>query len=361
MTSILTSRDKRFLLISAVVAAGSIAIGVNYFYKAFPEASVDFQVSRGDARTIAERFLTDRGADVRAYRYAGIFGYDDAPKTFLEKEMGLEQANAIMGAKLHLWRWANRWYKPLQKEEYEVSVTTRREIVRYAHLIPEEREGATLDTAVARQKAELFLTSVMGRDLATLDFVETQRQQRPKRVDYTFTWKEKDWSFHDASHRISVEIDGADIGAYNDFVHVPESWTRDYATLRSKNDTASTVDLLFMALLIVGMVVVFVQRLRRRDVRRRPALIFGGITTVLTFLASLNGFAATEFDYVTTDSYASFVTQAMLGSLLVAISSKGWPLRFLSPPRNRCIGNGSRRSWPSRASSSGAPSAPSRS
>lgn len=319
MQNVLTGSDKRLLLICAAIAAASIWIGVNYFYKAFPEASVDFSVSQDRAKDIATRFLTDRGADVGAYRNAGIFGYDDSVKTFLEKDMGLEQANAIMGTKLRLWRWANRWYVPLQKEEYRVDVTTRGEVVRYSHLIPEEREGATLDRAAARAKAEAFLTTVMGWDLAKLDFVEDQTQQRPKRTDYTFTWKEHDWSFHDASHRVSVEIDGADVGGYKDFVHVPEQWMRSYRELRAQNQTASQVDLIFMMLLVVGMLVVIVQRIRRRDVRRRPALYFGGITAVLAFLASLNSFSLVEFNYVTTDSYASFLASGILGALVSAI------------------------------------------
>ena len=102
MNNILTSKDKRFLLICAVIAAASLWVGVNYFYNAFPEASVDFAVSQDQAKNIAETFLKERGADVGSYNYGGIFGYDDSVKTFLEKEMGLEKANAQMGTTLHL-------------------------------------------------------------------------------------------------------------------------------------------------------------------------------------------------------------------------------------------------------------------
>ena len=315
MPHTLTSTDKRFLLICAIIAAASMWIGLNYFYKAFPEASIDFAVSQDQAQDVAQKFLAARGADVSSYRHAGIFGFDDSVKTFLEKDMGLEQANTIMGTKLHLWRWANRWYKPLQKEEYQVSVTTRGEVVRYEHQIPEELEGATLAKDSARGVAEKFMTSVMGWDLAKLEFVEDQAQQRPKRTDYTFTWKEKDWSFHDASHRLSVEIHGADVGAYNDFVHVPEPWMRSFRELRNQNGTASTVDGLFFALLFVGMLVVLVQNLRRKDVRWRAALIFGGTGAVLAFLAALNLFSLMEYGYETTKTYGSFLTSGILGAI----------------------------------------------
>lgn len=328
MQHTLTARDKRFLFICAIIAAASLWVGVKYFYKAFPEASVEFAVSQDQAYDIATKFLSARGADIGAYRHAGIFTFDDSVKTFLEKDMGLEEATPLMGSRLRMWRWANRWYVPLQKEEYSVEVTTSGEVVGFEHLIAEGQDGASLDKAAARAKAEDFLANVMHRDPAALEFVEDMTQQRPKRMDYTFTWKERDWSHNGASHRVSVEIHGDQVGAYSDFVHVPESWMRSYRELRAQNGTASAVDGFFMALLVIGMVVVFIQNLRRKDIRWRAALIFGGITAVLTFLSTLNAFSLVEYSYRTTDTYASFIL-ARISIGLVGAIFQGLAIAFM--------------------------------
>jgi hypothetical protein len=106
--------DFRFLAICLALLGGATWYSVRNFYRAFPEASIDFRVSREDARLLAGRFLSDQNYDVRAYQQAARFSFDDQAKTFLEREAGLERANRIMGDRVRLWRWAYRWFRPQQ-------------------------------------------------------------------------------------------------------------------------------------------------------------------------------------------------------------------------------------------------------
>ena len=72
----------------AVIAAGT-AIGATLFSKAFPEASIDFRVTREEARRVAERELAARGFDPAGRKALGVFDHDDLAKVFLERELGL--------------------------------------------------------------------------------------------------------------------------------------------------------------------------------------------------------------------------------------------------------------------------------
>src|ERR1035437_4495599 len=101
----LRASDYRFILICAALLARTIWFSVRNFYRAFPEASIDFKVSREDARVIAAKFLSDPGYRLEGYRHAAQFTFDDQAKTFLEREVGLERANRIMGTRVRLWRW----------------------------------------------------------------------------------------------------------------------------------------------------------------------------------------------------------------------------------------------------------------
>jgi len=141
----LRASDYRFILICAALLAATTWFSVRNFYRAFPEASIDFKVSRGDARNIAARFLSDQGHRLEGYRDAAQFTYDEQAKTFLEREVGLERANRIMGTRVRLWRWAYRWFRPLQKEEYNVEITPRGQLAGFAHVLPEDaaRPAAT--------------------------------------------------------------------------------------------------------------------------------------------------------------------------------------------------------------------------
>ena len=119
----LRTSDYRFIAVCLLLFAGAAWYSVRNFYRAFPEASIDFRVGRDDAQALAGRFLAGQGFHVEGYRQASRFSYDDEAKTFLEREAGLEQANRIMGTRVRLWRWAYRWFRPQQKEEYGVEIT----------------------------------------------------------------------------------------------------------------------------------------------------------------------------------------------------------------------------------------------
>src|SRR5689334_16006149 len=113
----LTAADRRFLAACLLLLASTVWFSARYFHRAFPEASIDFRVSRADGEGLARGFLAARGLRTEGYREASLFGYDDEAKTFLERELGLERANSLMGSRVRLWRWGYRWFRPQQKEE----------------------------------------------------------------------------------------------------------------------------------------------------------------------------------------------------------------------------------------------------
>ena len=317
----LSSADRKIVVVAILIAAASLAIGVKYFSHAFPEAAVQFRVNRDDSAPLAEKFLAGRGFKLAGYRHAAAFDYDDEAKTYLERTQGLERMNTLTHGPLHLWRWSHRWFKPQQKEEFGADLAPSGEVVGFEHEIAEDAPGASLDPAAARTLAETFLAQTMGRNLADLEFVETQSEKRPARTDHFFTWKLRSVSLGEGSLRLEVGVDGDQVSAYREFVKVPEQWTRDYEKLRSRNNAAQTVDEVFWILLSVAMLVVLIRRLRDRDVPGRMSLAFGGVAAALYLLGQLNAFSLAEFGYRTTDSYSSFVTGYVWQNILSALGT----------------------------------------
>lgn len=312
----LTQREYRIIATVVVVAGVSLAIGVKYFWRAFPEAAIEFRVTKNDSEPIAEQFLAARGIHVEGYRHAAAFEYDDEAKVFLERTQGLERMNDLTHGPVRLWRWTHRWFKSQQKEEYHVEVTPAGEVAGYDHEIEEKAPGANLDPAQARVVAENFLRDVMKRDLNAVEFVDSETNKRPARTDHSFTWKIKQVNLGEGSLRVTVEVDGDQVAAYREFVKVPDQWSRDYQTLRSRNDSAQMVDQLFMVFLCAAMLIFLVMRIRDRDVPWRLAIIVGLVGTGLYFLGSVNDFSLQEFGYRTTDSYSSFLVSYILQAVL---------------------------------------------
>lgn len=329
----LNRRDWGLIGLAVLISLISLAVVARYFHLAFPEASIDFRVTRDQSATLARQFLQARGFLLKEEKHAAQFTYDDQSKVFLERELGLARTDALLHQRVHLWRWENRWFRPLQKEEYRVAVTPGGHVVGFDHEIAAEAAGANLTEAAARARAEQFLAGVMHLDPASLEFVRSARQTRPHRTDYVFTWKDRaplvgDTSglsaaaaayLRNASYRREVRVQGDQVGAYREYLKVPEDWVRAYERLRSKNDTAGGIDTALLLMLGVAMLVVLTLRIRRADVRWRTALWIGGAGAVLSFLAALNGLPGSMFDYDTTQSFSAFLTRGILLAVLSGV------------------------------------------
>ena len=184
--------------------------------------------------------------------------------------------------------------------------------------MPETAEGANDTPAVARQAAEAFLSQVPRRNLADLEFLDGAAEKLPRRTDHTFTWKDKTIDLGGGSQRVEVAVSGDQVSGYRQYIEIPEEWQRQYEELRSRNNSAQIVDEVFWILLSIAMIVVFMQRLRHRDVPVRLSLAFGSVAAALVFLDQLNTFSVAQFGYSTTDTYAAFVAGYLLRSALSA-------------------------------------------
>ena len=144
-----------------------------------------------------------------------------------------------MGSRVRLWRWAYRWFRPLQKEEFNVEITPRGELAGFDHDAagrcrppspPPHRRAPWPKTSCARASPATPPRSTSSK---------SSDVTRAHRVDRTFTWKERDFELHDATYRLEVTILGNEVGGYREYLKVPEQWTRDYQRLRSKNEVAA--------------------------------------------------------------------------------------------------------------------------
>src|SRR6266849_915533 len=224
----LRGSDKRALLLWVAAGILGALFAYKYFFRAFPEASVNFQVSREEALARAQKFVTGLGENVSEYQSAIVFDVDDNAKTYLEREVGLQQANRLMSSELNIWYWNVRFFRPRQEEEFFVRVNPAGEIVGYDHKVEEARAGATLDRAAAETAAREFLHSKMGKDLVNWDFLseEANSSKKPNRLDWSFTWEKHDFRVKDAPDRLGVTLQGDRAGSTKEFLQVPEAWQR---------------------------------------------------------------------------------------------------------------------------------------
>lgn len=311
----LTRKDLRLAAACVAVIGAGAAIGVPLFPRAFPEASIDFRVTREEARRIAESALEARGFDVAGRTVLGVFDYEEEAKVFLERELGLARARTLLGRDVPVWRWSFRFVRPLEQGELRAFVAPTGELISFQRTLPENAAAPDAGAENARALAEETIRVHRGVDVSKLRLVEEKEERRPSRVDRTYVWESRTLAWKGAAVRYLVEVQGDRVGRSTLWLEVPEAWRQGYAALRSKNHAAGAAASLGLVLTAVALVVALLGRLRRSDVKWRWALGFALTGTALQAAASLNELPVTLFSYDTTESWASFVGQVLLSDL----------------------------------------------
>jgi hypothetical protein len=319
----LTGSDKRALFLWVAAGIFGALFAYKYFFRAFPEASVNFQVSREEALARAQKFVTGLGENVSGYRSAIVFNVDDNAKVYLERQLGLQEANRLMSSELNIWFWDVRFFKPEQQEEFRVHVSPAGQIVAYEHTIEEARPGSSLERGAAQSAAQSYLHAKLGVDLGSWDFLpeEANSNKRPNRLDWAFTWEKQGFRAKDAPYRLQVTLQGDKIGGSEEFLRVPEAWQRSYQRLRSGNDTLAFVFTLPYLLILGTALWLGIQWTKSGETSWGAAIKLGLLATVALFLQALNDWPLWGARYDTNDSYSNFILLQIGRALLVAAAS----------------------------------------
>jgi len=319
----LTGAEKRALLLWVALGIVGVWFAHRYFFRAFPEAAVNFRVSRSEALQGAKSFLGGLGENVSGYRSSIVFSVDEESKTYLEREIGLQQTNQMLASELNLWYWEVRFFRPQQQEEFYVRVSPGGKVVGYEHQVEEARAGGTLDREQAQAIAQTFLSKTLGMDLGAWDFLpeESNSEKKPNRLDWSFTWQKRGFRAKDAPYRLKVGVDGDRVGGTREYLQVPEQWTRSFERLRSGNDTLAFAFTIPYLLLLAAAVWLGIKLTNRGQTTWRPAILLGVVVASLLFLQNLNDWPLWSASYDTNSSYASFVALKIGMAVLIALGS----------------------------------------
>ena len=215
----LTGSDKRALVLWVLAGIAGALFASKYYFRAFPEASVNFQISREEALTRAQKYVTGLGENVSGYQSTIVFNVDDDAKVYLERQLGLQEANKLLSSELNVWFWEVRFFKPQQEEEFRVRVSPAGQIAGYNHKIEESRAGASLDRATAQSAAQSYIGAKLGLNSSGWDFLpeEANSSKRPNRLDWAFTWEKHRFRAKDAPYRLQVTLQGDKVGGSEEF------------------------------------------------------------------------------------------------------------------------------------------------
>ena len=277
--------------------------------QAFPSAALDLKLTRQEALERGGLALQDTGFDTSGYISAVSFSGGGWASRYLQQTLGIPETNRrLQSEDLPLWHWYGRWYRPLQKEEYSVSLSPRGRVYGFSHTIEEDAPGAALEQPAAREIAEAYLTKNQAWKADEWEEVAASSStQSSGRVDHYFSWKRRDFKAGEAELRIAMSVQGDQLGSYSYWIKVPEDFTRHAAEQQNR---ANLIDSLSSLIVITGLtfigVLAFVLSLFRHALPRRSAYRVAVLVGVVGFLAALNALVLYKISYSTTESYAQF-------------------------------------------------------
>ena len=328
----LTGSEKRALILWIICGVLGLLFAQRYFFRAFPEAAVDFKVSRTEAQQRARTFVQGLGENLDDYQSTITFQVDDNAKTYLERELGLQEANRLMSSELNIWFWDVRFFKPQQEEEFLVRVSPAGKVVAYSHKIEEARGEKSLSREQALAAAQQFLQAKLGTNPDSWNFLpeEVNSQVRPNRLDWSFTWERKNFKAKDAPYRLEVGLQGDHIGNTREFLQVPEAWTRSYQHLRSTNIFYNQIALIPYGFLLGAALWLGISLMRQNKTSWGTALKLGALVAVLFFLMQANDWNSIRAGYDTHQTYSGFVA-AQLAKLLLGALATGLMVTLVLP------------------------------
>jgi membrane protease YdiL (CAAX protease family) len=311
------------LLITALGLLSLLFFAV-FYDQAFPSAALDLSISSAEIKQRAHTYLRDQGYDLDGYKSVVTFGGSSWSSYYLQRTLGIPQTNElIQEANLPIWYWRVRWFRPLQKEEFRVYLAPDTgDVVALSHTVLEDAPGASLSQAEARTLAEGYLSEDRRWDLGDWEEVSASSNDRPGgRTDHYFSWKRREWDVGESQLRLSVQVQGAEIGYYDYWLKTPEAFQRRFA---ERQDLAGFVDgLSSEASRILSLVIVLVAlwKARWRVPRSFKRALWPALAVAGVIIASeLNQLPLAKAWYGTTEDYRLYWLNELYAIAYEAIS-----------------------------------------
>ncbi len=267
----LTRREIRSLV--AWVVAGALGVACFALLNGRgPKSSVAVTVGPSEAEALSRDFVEDLGYSTEGYRHGLVFMRFQEPKRFLESELGLEAADAMMRDEVDVWVWSSQWW---EEESFRVRIAPGGRLVSFRHTVPEVVDVESLQPQEALARAETFIREHTDLDLNGYRLLESDPNEQPNRTDHEFRWEKLEFDAHGATLRAQVTVRGDEISLYRQYLELPEEWDQS----ESRDDRTRLILTLAAVAgglgLYVAAIAVFIVFMRRGRLRFGFAILLG--------------------------------------------------------------------------------------
>lgn len=305
-----------------LAALAGLMVFVTLFDYAFPTASIDLRLDRHQARVQAKEYLADLGYDVSGYQTSVVFSGDTSKFVFLEKCLGLFQANTLVRDTIHIWYWDVRFFKELTKEGFSVKVNPIGSVSGFSHDLEELAFGESL----AQEDAETLVTAFLEAqkiDIARYEKIQSSSARKEHRTDHHFCWKLSEsavtWTDGeteaDGMVRVSVDVHGDQIGGFRTYFWTPEVFNRSLRKVQSEGHFLALISSFFYMMFYVAAIVMFILSFRNGGMPFRMMLTIAILVAGPHCLYVLNSIPLLKAGYDTQVTYLVYYGSQLVSAL----------------------------------------------
>lgn len=296
----------------------------------FPSASIDLSTPRDTIKQEAIAYIKKVEPDIENYIASQRFSSAWA-SIYLQKTIGIpETRDRIVQDNLPIYYWYHRYFKPKQQEEFSIDLSPQGEVYSYYHTIPDTFPGADLPESEALKIASKYLTQARHWELKNWELVDSSSTlQQSDRRDHTFNWKAKEFNIGDAELRLSVTIQGEEIGAYDYYIKIPEEFSREFD--KQYNLAAFFARISYLTgenIALAAAFLFFIVAIAKEKLNWKNGLWVSVISGSIYLLDRLNTLPSYKAFYWTTENYTLFWLERIYNigfGLLISVI----PLYFL--------------------------------
>jgi hypothetical protein len=277
-------------------------------------------VRQAEIEKIASKFLKERGVQEGDWRVSSTLS---ANGDFSEVQYGFEKLGfrkteqLIRRGRLQMLWWV-RFYKPQQKREYDVAVSSEGRPVALKVIDEENAPGQTIGQNDAHRITEEFLKSYRP-EFSPLQFDAAEEQKRKNRSDFTVSYVVPELKMGDARFKVYIDTVGGLVSFPQVVWDIPDSWYYERNKVTVKDHIARGVSQVVFVGILAFAVIYAVGVFRAAAVRWRPVLIVALAAGSLSMFNQGNEFVSKLAGYDTNVPIASALTEMVVRSIISAI------------------------------------------
>ena len=341
----------RRLAVAGLLVAASLSVYLIEVER--PLEFVDYAITADAAQQRAVDHLRTLGADpdtFDAITYQQHRPDRNALKYILERDC-VARVNRYYREDLRGSLWISRFYRPGQKEEFQIAVDPADgNIYSVNHLLAEEAPGADLQEEEAQTLAVDHLRTC-GLDPSTLELKESSSEKLDARRDHLFKWEAREGdprNLDELRYRCQVKIAGDRPVSLDRHFKLPEDWLREREESAAWQTGLRGLQVVLIVAVVFHLLWLLIRQVRGAGIPWKGPLKIGVVAGFVFLLGFLNGLPAMNQAYQTwmpaevfTITTTVVAIISLLGVALITTGTLGlmstfypdWPARLLTASR----------------------------